>query len=70
MCRVDILGTHIVSAWYSLENQVRQLNNDEYFYKSASKAKCEKPIPSEEQDGLDNDFLQTRQETPASGARP
>jgi hypothetical protein len=23
MCHVDILGTHIVSAWYSLENRVR-----------------------------------------------
>jgi hypothetical protein len=23
MCRVDIMGTHIVSAWYSLKNQVR-----------------------------------------------
>jgi hypothetical protein len=23
MCRVDILGTHIVSAWYSLETRVR-----------------------------------------------
>ena len=26
MCHVDILGTHIVSAWYSLENQLRQLH--------------------------------------------
>jgi hypothetical protein len=24
MCRVDILGTHIVNAWYSLKNLVRQ----------------------------------------------
>jgi hypothetical protein len=24
MCRVDILDKHIVSAWYSLENQVLQ----------------------------------------------
>ena len=23
MCRVDILGTYIVSAWYSSENRVR-----------------------------------------------
>jgi len=25
MCLVDILGTHIVSAWFSLENWVRQI---------------------------------------------
>jgi len=25
MCRVDILGTHIVSTWYSLENRVRHI---------------------------------------------
>ena len=24
MCHVDILGTHIASAWYYLENRVRQ----------------------------------------------
>jgi hypothetical protein len=26
MCGVDILGTHIVSVWYSLENRVLQLS--------------------------------------------
>ena len=28
MCRVDILGTHIVSVWYSLKNQMRHFLRD------------------------------------------
>jgi hypothetical protein len=46
------------------------LNNDESLYKSAFKEKCKKPILSEDQDGLDDDVLGTRQGTPARRARP
>jgi hypothetical protein len=28
MCCVDILDTHVVSAWYSSENQMRQIGGE------------------------------------------
>jgi hypothetical protein len=51
-----------------INERYASLNNEESFYKSASKAKCEKPILSGDQDGLDDDILGTRQGTLASRA--
>jgi len=43
MCRVDILGTHIVSAWYSSENRVWQVAATNFSWLQQAPTKPTKP---------------------------